>query len=60
MDFSKFYFSELPFSSLRDIEDVNGSTDDADKMEEYHKHVSFAHLNTQSMSSTFDIFQVYD
>ena len=47
-------------SLLRDIEDVNGSTDDADQIEEYHKHVSIAHLNTQSMSFTFDIFQVYD
>ena len=30
----------------------------AEKLKEYHKHLSIAHLNTQSMSSTFDEFQV--
>ena len=28
------------------------------KNSEYHKHLSIVHLNTQSMGSTFDEFQV--
>ena len=65
---SKCYFRELPFAFLRDIED-DENTDlpssatyhvniHAEKLKEYHKYLSIAHLNTQSMSSTFDEFQV--
>ena len=64
---SKCYFRELPFAFLRDIEDVNEKTDllssatyhvniHTEKLKEYHKYLSIAHLKTQSMSSTFDEF----
>ena len=65
----KCCFRELLFASLRDIEDVNQNTGlpssatyhgniDVEKFKEYHKHLSIAHLNTRSVSSNFDIFQV--
>ena len=64
---SKCYFRELPFSSLRGIEDLHENTDlpssathyvnvHTDKFKEYHQHLCIAHLNPQSMSSTFDEF----
>ena len=65
---SKCYFRELLFTSLRDIEDINENTDlyyqqctmsiFTHKNSEYHKHLSITHLNTQSMSSPFDKFQI--
>ena len=69
MDVQQVLFQRITFASLRDIENVNKNTHlpssetdhvniHAEKLKEYHKHVSIAHLNTQSMSSTFDEFQV--
>ena len=66
---SKCYFRELPFVSLRDIQDVNENTDlpssttyyvnvHAEKLKQHHKHLGITHLNTEFMSSTFDEFQV--
>ena len=66
---SQCYFRELSFASLRYIEDVNENTDlpssatcyvniRVEKLKGYHEHLSIAYLNPQSMSSTFDKFQV--
>jgi len=59
---------ELPFFNCRDLNTSNISTTtskDADyenehieKLEELKKHISISHLNTQSMTSTFDEFQL--
>ena len=65
---SKHYFGEL-FISFRAIENVNKNIDlassamyyvntHAEKLKEFYKHLSITHLNTQSMSSTFNAFQV--
>ena len=50
-------FRKLPFASLRDIEDMY-QRKHRSTIKEYHKHLSVTHLNTQSMSSNFDRFQV--
>ena len=54
---------ELPFHKVKDElstnikSDANCTNEHLEKLDELKKHVSICHLNTQSMSSTFDEFQ---
>ena len=51
---------ELPFHKVRDElytnvkSDANYINEHLEKLDELKKHISIFHLNTQSMSSTFD------
>ena len=38
--------------------DANYTNEHLEKLDELKKHISICHLNTQSMSSTFDEFQL--
>ena len=54
---------ELPFHIVKDKLNINVESDanyineHLEKLDELKKHKSICHLNTQSMSSTFDEFQ---
>ena len=54
---------DLPFHKVKDElstnteSDVNYTIEHLEKFDELKKHISICHLNTQSMSSTFDEFQ---
>ena len=54
---------ELPFHKVKDElstnikSDVNYTNEQLEILDELKKHISICHLNTQSMSSTFDKFQ---
>ena len=62
----QYYLKELPFFSTQNLsEEMLSITDQtiennvhSESLETYRNHLSIAHLNTQSMSSTFDEFQV--
>ena len=63
------HFKELPFSGLREIQEItvtSPTTSNSIGYEKIHilnfktdtKHLSIGHLNTQSMVSSFDEFHV--
>ena len=61
---SKCLLSVLPFHHLRDIDDIDNVIDDdpftpvsVNLLDNYRQHLSVAHLNTQSMSSSFPQFE---
>ena len=55
---------ELPFHKVKDElssnikSDANYTNEHLEKLDELKKHIRICHLNTQSMSSTFDEFQL--
>lgn len=67
---SKYYFKELLFASLRDINQVNEKDERSPtpqiphnsshsvKLKDYEKHLGLTHLNSPSMSLTFVEFHI--